>query len=165
MYTLPHSLPTLPADEPLYNIWVADDTLTNPEGRMPIYEYRCADCRRRVSILWRTLAEAQTVEARCPRCGGTRLTRLVSRVAVLRSEEARLDALMDSDSLADVDENDPKSIARWMRKMSKEIGEDAGEEFEEVVDRLEAGQTPEQIEKDMPELGLGDASEPSIDAN
>jgi len=89
----------------------------------------------------------------------------VSRVAVLRSEEARLDALMDSDSLADVDENDPKSIARWMRKMSKEMGEDAGEEFEEVVDRLEAGQTPEQIEKDMPELGLGDASEPSIDAN
>jgi hypothetical protein len=72
---------------------------------------------------------------------------------------------MDADSLGDLDENDPKSIARWMRKMSKEIGEDAGEEFEEVVDRLEAGQTPEQIEQEMPDLGLGDASEPSIDAD
>ncbi len=132
---------------------------------MPIYEYRCQDCKRRVSILWRTLAEAETGQPRCPRCGGTHLTRLVSRVAVLRSEEARLDSLMDADSLSDLDENDPKSIARWMRKMSKEIGEDAGEEFEEVVDRLEAGQTPEQIEQEMPDLGLGDASEPSIEAD
>ncbi len=126
---------------------------------MPIYEYRCHDCKRRVSILWRTLSEAETGQPRCPRCGGTNLTRLVSRVAVLRSEESRLDSLMDADSLGDLDENDPKSIARWMRKMSKEIGEDAGDEFEEVVDRLEAGQTPEQIEQDMPELGLGDATD------
>lgn len=124
---------------------------------MPIYEYRCADCKRRVSILWRSLAEAQTAEARCPRCGGTRLSRLVSRVAVLRSEEARLDALMDADSLGDLDENDPKSIARWMRKMSKELGEDAGEEFDEVVDRLEAGQTPDEIEQEMPNLGPADS--------
>lgn len=124
---------------------------------MPIYEYRCHDCRRRVSILWRSLSEAQSGEARCPRCGGTRLTRLVSRVAVLRSEEARLDALMDTDSLGDLDENDPKSIARWMRKMSKELGEDAGEEFDEVVDRLEAGQTPDEIEQEMPNLGLADS--------
>lgn len=124
---------------------------------MPIYEYRCADCKRRVSILWRSLAEAQTAEARCPRCGGTRLSRLVSRVAVLRSEEARLDDLMDADSLGDLDENDPKSIARWMRKMSKELGEDAGEEFDEVVARLEAGQTPDEIEQEVPELGLGDS--------
>ncbi len=132
---------------------------------MPIYEYRCHDCRRRVSILWRSLSEAESGEARCPRCGGTRLTRLVSRVAVLRSEEARLDALMDTDGLGDLDENDPKSIARWMRKMSKEIGEDAGEEFEEVVGRLEAGQTPEQIEQEMPDLGLGGADDASIDTD
>lgn len=132
---------------------------------MPIYEYRCHDCKRRVSILWRTLSEAQTGQPRCPRCGGANLTRLVSRVAVLRSEEAHLDSLMDADSLGDLDENDPKSIARWMRKMSKEIGEDAGEEFEEVVDRLEAGQTPEQIEQELPDLGLGGAEEPSIDAD
>jgi putative FmdB family regulatory protein len=122
---------------------------------MPIYEYRCQDCRRRVSILWRTLSEAQSGEPRCPRCGGANLTRLMSRVAVARSEDAHMDDLMDPSSLGGLDENDPKSIARWMRKMSREMGEDTGEELDEVVDRLESGQTPEQIEKELPDMGLG----------
>jgi len=122
---------------------------------MPIYEYRCQDCRRRVSILWRTLAEAQAGEPRCPRCGGSNLARLISRVAVARSEDARLDDMMDPSSLGDLDDRDPKSIARWMRKMSREMGEDTGDELDEVVDRLESGQTPEQIEKELPDMGLG----------
>lgn len=119
---------------------------------MPIYEYRCADCRRRVSILWPTFKASETGKAECPRCGGQRLSRIVSRVAILKSEEARLDDLADPGTLGDVDENDPKSIARWMRKMSAEAGEELGPEFEEVVDRLEAGQSPEDIERDLPEL-------------
>ena len=122
---------------------------------MPIYEYRCHNCRRRVSILWRTFAEAETGMARCPRCGGEQLTRLVSRVRVVRSEESRLDDLADPASLGDLDESDPRSIARWMRKMGDEAGEDMGPEFEEVVDRLEAGESPEDIEKAIPDLGGG----------
>jgi len=74
-------------------------------------------------------------------------------VAVVRSEEARLEALADPSNLAGLDENDPRSIARWMKRMSAEIGEDLGDEFNEVIDRLEAGQSPEEIEKEMPELG------------
>ncbi|MCD6555142.1 MAG: zinc ribbon domain-containing protein [Anaerolineae bacterium] len=120
---------------------------------MPIYEYRCNDCRRRVSVLWRTFAEVEGNTPQCPRCGGTNLTRLVSRVAVVRSEESHLEDLADPSSLAGLDENDPKSIARWMRKMSKEMGEDLGPEFDEVVGRLEAGESPEEIEAAMPELG------------
>ena len=57
---------------------------------MPIYEYRCADCRRRVNIWWRTYSAAETGAAVCPRCGGTELIRLASRVAGLRSGESRL---------------------------------------------------------------------------
>jgi hypothetical protein len=64
-----------------------------------------------------------------------------------------LENLADPTSLAGLDENDPKSIARWMRKMSSEMGEDLGSEFNEVVDRLEAGEDPEAIERSMPELG------------
>ncbi|MCR4408568.1 MAG: zinc ribbon domain-containing protein [Anaerolineae bacterium] len=120
---------------------------------MPIYEYRCNDCRRRVSVLWRTFAEVEDSAPKCPRCGSTNLTRLVSRVAVVRSEESHLEDLADPSNLAGLDENDPKSIARWMRKMSKEVGEDLGPEFDEVVDRLEAGESPEEIEAAMPELG------------
>ncbi len=120
---------------------------------MPIYEYRCNDCRRRVSVLWRTFTEVEGSDPRCPRCGGTNLTRLVSRVAVARSEESHLEDLADPSKLAGLDENDPKSLARWMRTMSKETGEDLGPEFDEVVGRLEAGESPEDIEAAMPELG------------
>ncbi|MGQ9585763.1 MAG: FmdB family zinc ribbon protein [Anaerolineae bacterium] len=119
---------------------------------MPIYEYRCRTCQRKVSILWRSLSEAQAGQPSCPRCGGTDLQRLFSRVAVLRAGSTDVDDL-DLPGLDDVDENDPRSVARWMRRMSEATGEDLGEEFNEVVDRLEAGQSPEEIESAMPELG------------
>ena len=65
---------------------------------------------------------------------------------------ARLDDVADLSDLPDLDENDPRSLGRWMRKMSAETGEDLGPEFDEVVGRLEAGENPEDIEKSMPDL-------------
>jgi putative FmdB family regulatory protein len=120
---------------------------------MPIYEYGCYDCRKRVNIFFRSFSEVETKAAACPRCGGANLKRLVSKVAFVRSEESRLESLADPTNLTGLDENDPKSIARWMRKMSNEVGEDLGDDFDEVVDRLEAGEDPESIEQSMPELG------------
>jgi len=122
---------------------------------MPIYEYACHDCRRRVSLLWRSFDDAQAREPVCPRCGGKNLSRMISRVAVVRSEESRLDDLADPSALGGLDENDPKSLARFMRKMAAETGEDLGPEFDEVVGRLEAGEDPEAIEQSMPDLGDG----------
>jgi putative FmdB family regulatory protein len=119
---------------------------------MPIYEYRCRRCRRRVSILQRSIGD-KAEKLTCPRCGHSELDRLVSRVALLKSEEARLDALSDPSALGDVDENDPRSMARFMKKMASEAGEDLGDEFHEIVDRLESGQAPEDIEKTIPDLG------------
>lgn len=99
---------------------------------MPIYEYLCRDCRRRVSLLVRSISNpGQPV---CPRCGGSHLERLMSRFARLRSEEDRLDALADPTALGDVDENDPQSVARWAKKMGKELGEDLGEDFDQMMD-------------------------------
>jgi putative FmdB family regulatory protein len=105
---------------------------------MPIYEYRCTDCQRKVSVL--TLRVSESVDPVCDRCGSRKLTRLMSRFALVRSEESRIDDLSDPSSLSGVDENDPKSMARWMRKMGKELGEDAGEDFDQMVDELEAGE-------------------------
>jgi putative FmdB family regulatory protein len=130
---------------------------------MPIYEYRCHDCGRRVSLFYRSFAASEG-RPTCPRCGGTHLARLISRVAVVRSEEGRLDDLSDPSMLDDLDENDPKSLARWMRKMGDEAGEEMPPEFGEVMDRLESGQSPEEIEDAMPDLaqdmdmggGMGD---------
>jgi putative FmdB family regulatory protein len=122
---------------------------------MPIYEYRCSDCKKKVSVFFRTMSAVDHSAARCPTCGGANLTRLVSRVRALRSEESRLDSLADDSALAGLDENDPKSMGRWMRKMAAEAGEEMPSEFDEVVGRLEAGESPESIEKTMPELGEG----------
>lgn len=123
---------------------------------MPIYEYRCLHCGKRVSLLVRSFAAADMTQPRCPACQSEELRRLVSKVAVMRSEESHIEDLADPSSLGDVDENDPRSVARWMRRMSKETGEDLGDEFHEVVDRLEAGESPEQIEATMPDLGAAD---------
>lgn len=145
----------------LFSLPLVDD-IDEVSTSMPIYEYRCQDCRRRVSVMWRTFSEAETGTARCPRCGSQNLARLVSKVRVIRSEESRLEDLADPGNLGDLDENDPRSVARWMRKMSDEVGEDMGPEFEEVVDRLEAGESPDEIEKTMPELG-GDMGDDFLD--
>ncbi len=100
---------------------------------MPIYEYRCEDCGRKTQFL--TLAVGATLDLKCPKCGGVRLRKLVSRVAILKSGESRLDDLSGPSSLAGLDESDPKSVSRWMKKMGREMGEEAGEDFEAEVDR------------------------------
>lgn len=125
---------------------------------MPIYEYRCADCKKRVSVFFRSIAAVDHNRARCPLCGGTKLSRLISRVRLVRSEASRTESLADDSMLAGLDENDPRSMGRWMRKMARETGEELPAEFDEVVGRLESGQDPESIEKSMPELGesMGD---------
>ncbi len=129
---------------------------------MPIYEYRCADCGRRFSVFWRSFSDVEENKIKCKRCGSAQVRRLVSRVRVVRSEDSRLEDMADPTAWGDFDENDPKSMGRFMRKMMNEIGDEAGEmgpEFEEVVDRLEAGQDPEEIEKDMPDL-MGEGAGP-----
>jgi len=127
---------------------------------MPIYEYRCNACRKKVSIL--TLRVSEKVDERCEHCGSTSLTRLLSRFAMARSEESRLDSLADPSNLAGLDENDPRSMARWMRKMGKEMGDEfGGGEFDEMIDEMEAGKMPDEEGADLPAPG-GDG-DPSDD--
>ena len=99
---------------------------------MPIYEYACQTCRRRVSVL--VLTPSLAAAPRCPRCGGASLSRLMSRFATVKSEENRLESLADPSKLGDFDEEDPRSVARFMKKMGSELGEDLGEDFDSAVD-------------------------------
>jgi putative FmdB family regulatory protein len=132
---------------------------------MPIYEYRCVDCQKKVSVFFRSFTAVDQGQARCPICHGTRLTKLVSKVRVIRgassagSEDGFDDALLD-----DVNENDPRSLGRMMRRMADETGEDMGPEFGEVVSRLEKGEDPEAIEKSMPELAEMGGDDGGMDA-
>jgi len=80
---------------------------------MPVYEYRCGDCRKRSSILFRSFSDVS--QPVCQHCGSANLAKLVSRVATIHSEESRLEALADPSALSGIDENDPKSVAAWAR--------------------------------------------------
>jgi putative FmdB family regulatory protein len=102
---------------------------------MPIYEYRCADCGKRPSLFFRSFMAVEAAPA-CPNCGGRHLTRLISRTAQVLSEESRMERLDDS-TLGDVDDNDPKSMARWARTMGQQMGdEEMGDDFDQAVDEM-----------------------------
>jgi putative FmdB family regulatory protein len=118
---------------------------------MPTYPYRCLDCQKRFEIFL-TYAEYGTAPVACPHCHSVNVMRRIGRVRFARSEESRLDSMADPSALEGL-EDDPQAMGRMMRQMSREMGEDMPPEFDEVVDRLEAGQSPEDIEKAIPDLG------------
>lgn len=110
---------------------------------MPIYEYRCPACGKKSSRIWMRLPTAADEAAlACPACGAGRLARLMSRFASPKSEERRLESLAGDSALAGVDENDPRGMARLMRRMSEETGEPLEGEDSEMLERMEAGEMP-----------------------
>lgn len=118
---------------------------------MPTYAYRCLSCKRRFEIFMK-YTEYGVKQVTCPNCASENIQRRIGRIRIARSEDSRLDEMADPSSLEGL-ENDPKALGRMMRKMSDEMGEDLGPEFGEVIGRLEAGQSPEEIEESMPDLG------------
>ncbi len=120
---------------------------------MPTYDYRCLNCKKRFSVFL-TYAEYGQKPVKCPHCSSEAVRRRIGRIRFARSEESRLENMADPGNLDGIDE-DPRALGRMMRKMSSEMGEEMGPEFDEVLDRLEAGQDPEEIEKTMPDLGEG----------
>lgn len=125
---------------------------------MPIYEYACLKCKRKMSFLVHTPATFQPV---CKHCKSNELEQLYSRFAMPKSEERRLESLADPTSFSGLDENDPGSVARWMKKMGKEMGEDLGGDIdqlaEEAAQEVAAG-GPEGAGDDLgsPTSGAGD---------
>ena len=121
---------------------------------MPSYEYRCLECKRRFEIFISYEEYGQRV-VQCPHCQSEQVQRRLSRIRIAKSEDQRLDDFADPAALEGL-EDDPQALERMMRKMSSEMGEDLGPEFDEVVGRLEKGQSPEDIEKALPDLGADD---------
>ena len=116
---------------------------------MPIYEYACENCRKIYSFLVRSPSEHRS--PKCPKCGRGGMKRMLSSFGISHTDEDRMEKLADPSMFSGLDENDPKSLARFMRKMGKELGEEMPEEFDEMCRRLEAGESPEDIEQSMGE--------------
>jgi putative FmdB family regulatory protein len=99
---------------------------------MPIYEYRCNDCGKISEFLLIKTDEAFMPQ--CKRCKSKKMSRVLSRVRVIRSEGSRMESLADPSKWDGLDEKDPKSMAKWMKRMGKELGEDMGEDVDKMVD-------------------------------
>lgn len=109
---------------------------------MPIYEYRCEKCGKISSHL---VLNKDDFESHCKYCGSGSVTKLISRINVRLSEETRLEKLADPTMMTDLDENNPKSMSKWMKKMGGLVGDDLGEDFDQMVDEAmeEAAGGPE----------------------
>ena len=120
---------------------------------MPTYEYRCLDCNRRFTVFM-TYAEYGQKAVICPHCKSKNVQRKIGKIRVARSGDSDLENITDPASLEGL-EDDPRALGKMMRQMSKQVGEDLPPEFDEVVGRLEKGQSPEEIERDLPDMAEG----------
>jgi len=115
---------------------------------MPIYEYKCEACKAIFSHL--SGVSMHSGEPRCPRCGNAdKLTKLISRVMRIRSEEEMLENLIDFTSrLGDLE--DPKTMVKFAKMMGRELGSEFGED---IGDELEAA-----VEEELKGKGEGSQS-------
>ena len=106
---------------------------------MPIYEYRCNSCRRRVSMLVRSSSESSVA---CPHCGSTELNRLFSTFAIRKTDQDIYDDILsDAGLVKGLESDDPRALAEWNKRISR--GEGIAPEYEEAMNKLEAGEMPQ----------------------
>lgn len=118
---------------------------------MPTYDFTCNACEQRFDIFM-TFSEYGKKSVNCPHCGSDKVHRRMTKVRIAKTDEGRLESVANDFSGFEGLEDDPKALGKMMRKMGGEMGEDLPPEFDEVVDRLEAGQSPEEIESALPSL-------------
>lgn len=124
---------------------------------MPTYDFICNSCQKRFDIFL-TYSEYGKKAVHCTHCNSVDVRRRMTKVRIAKTEEKRFESMADEFTSFEGLDEDPKALGSMMRKMGKEVGEDLPAEFDEVVDRLEAGQSPEEIESALPDLSGDDSS-------
>lgn len=111
---------------------------------MPIYEYRCNGCQRRISLFSRGFTGSQS--ATCPQCGSQDLHRLFSTFALRKSYmDTYEDILSDRDLVTGLMHNDPRSLVDWNRRMTRHSDEELTPQYQEIMERMEAGEMPTDL--------------------
>jgi len=135
---------------------------------MPVYEFYCRQCNTIYKFLSRRI-NTETVPD-CPKCKDVQLEKKVSLFATTsgkkddsmddgmpRIDEAKMEKAMTmlAGEADKINEDDPRQAAQLMRKLSDATGMRMGGNMEEALNRLERGDDPEQIEREMGDM-LGD---------
>lgn len=98
---------------------------------LPVYEFRCSDCGRKFQALVGVVAEPD--DERCPHCGSSSTSKLISRFARYRSEDDRIDEI--ADRMEQMGEPDsPTEMRQIMREMGKAMDEDVSDDMEEMLE-------------------------------
>jgi putative FmdB family regulatory protein len=118
---------------------------------MPTYDFICNACQQRFDVFM-TFSEYGTKPAQCTHCGSEDVRRRMTKVRIAKSDDSRMESMANGITSLDALENDPRALGKMMRQMGNEMGEDLPSEFDDVVDRLESGQSPEEIESALPDL-------------
>ncbi len=111
---------------------------------MPTYDYQCRSCGKRTSRLFRSFAAVHDFP--CPGCGEFELERKISKVAVIRGSARSRDDGFDSGLESGLEQEDPRAVARMARSMAQEMGEEMPPGYDELLGRMEAGETPDEEE-------------------
>jgi len=135
---------------------------------MPIYEFYCKECH----MVFNFFSKSINTEKRptCPKCKKPQLNRRMSVFAAPKNrgedddmpmpdpDESRMEKALSllEKEMGNMDENDPRQAANLMRKLTDMTGLDLGSGMEEALQRMEAGEDPEQIEAEMGDLLEGD---------
>lgn len=101
---------------------------------MPIYEYVCQTCHGHFQKLLRSFTD--TPEVQCPRCASAAVQRVMSQVAPVRSTESDGAHVLTNLAQTNIDENDPRAVARWAKELGRTLGDDAGNDWDEMVDQV-----------------------------
>jgi putative FmdB family regulatory protein len=124
---------------------------------MPTYDFICNSCKNRFDVFL-TYQEYGVKTVHCTHCSSANVRRRMTKVRIAKTEAGRMEAMANDFPGFDGLDDDPRTLGRVMKKMGKEMGEELPAEFDEVVDRLEAGQSPEDIQSALPDLNSDDDS-------
>ena len=125
---------------------------------MPVYEYWCHDCHGKVSIYLKGFTG--TTEATCPQCSGKHLSRLFSTFAVRKTDKDFYeDILSDSRLTKGMLANDSRALAEWTKRMEGRAGTKIDPEYEEMMGKLEQGESWGKVVTEMQGKALGPSEE------
>ena len=107
---------------------------------MPLYEYWCQQCLKRITIYLRGFSSSSIT---CPQCGSSNLRRLFSTFSMRKGDkDVYEDILTDSQLTRGMMQNDPRALVEWNKRMSRGIDDEIAPQYEEMMGRMEKGEWP-----------------------